>query len=244
MISLVAAFAAYEAIQHAPTDSFTGTPKQAAQTAVPTTTPAAAPAMHELDPADQAVLVQLHQSTLWIVPAAQALMGKTDVSMVRDPAGMLVGEHQTLDPEVTSTAALLGIALPDKTSADRLTMNAKIVNSGSDYVPVAVNVMRREQGELLKLVVADRVVTDNELIRHLDDQATLALERSVAYTEASGLVDYTQLNQGNAVVQEIAASLDIPTIITAAAVLAVISILSAVFLRLLVRRNRSSKGTA
>lgn len=219
VVALVAIFATYEAIIHQPEEKIPGVTTPAASLA-----PVPAPAVN----AD--MLVALHQSNMRIIPAAQMVAGRTDDQAVKDPVAMLANERQALEETVTSTARSLGVTLPTAVSGAPI--------DGSDTA--MVNTMRNEQGDLLKDVIADRLTTNNDQVREFDNIATLALERGISYTEATNLIDYGAPSPAGTVV----AVLDRTTITAAIAALTVIVVLSVIFIRLLLRRNRRPvKGT-
>ena len=174
-------------------------------------------------PSDQSILVKLHQFNLWVIPTAKGLEKSTGM-MVGEAADKTVLEHQMLDAAIIGA----GVTLPNRTTS-------ALAGLPLTDEKGTVNAIRQQQGELLKTVIADRVVTQNPQMRDIDNQATLALERGMAYMEATGLVDYALLNPAS---QRVTVGFSTATVIAGCVSLVIIAVLSVVFIRLLLRRGR------
>ncbi|WP_371786510.1 DUF4142 domain-containing protein [Streptosporangium subroseum] len=147
-----------------------------------------------LGPADRDLLVRVRLAGLWEIPVSQQAQQRAGSSRVKDVAMHLMTTHTTLDEQVRSVAAELGVDLPSQPNADQKGWMGQLSDKmGSDYDRAYANLLRQAHGKVFSVVAGVRSGTRNERVRAFAQQAINVVMTHITLLESTGLVDFAAL---------------------------------------------------
>jgi predicted outer membrane protein len=147
-----------------------------------------------LGPADRELLVRVRQAGLWENPAGLLARDRAADKRVKEVGAQLANDHHGLDEQVRQVAAQLGVALPDKATAEQQGWVQELTGKkGADFDVTFANRLRAAHGKVFGLVGAVRSGTQNELIRSFAQTAVNVVMKHMTLLESIGNVDYGAL---------------------------------------------------
>ncbi|WP_051808419.1 DUF4142 domain-containing protein [Actinoplanes subtropicus] len=147
-----------------------------------------------LNAADMTLLVGLHQAALWEIPAGQLAAQKGTAPKVRQAGQKIADEHGRLDQQTTAAGKQLGVTLPVTATAQQQEALGRLQTAdGSQFDQLFVASLRDAYGFLYPIIGEVRSATRSAVIRHLADQANVAVLDYLDILESTGLVRYQKL---------------------------------------------------
>jgi predicted outer membrane protein len=148
----------------------------------------------QLNAADMTLLIGLRQAGLWVIPAGQAAAKKGTTPVVRQAGEKIAAENGQLIQLTLDAADKLGATLPSTpTAQQRGTLNQLQAATGTQFDQLFVSSVRDAYGFLYPIIGVVRSSTRTALIRHLADQANVAVMGYMQTLEGTGLVQYQKL---------------------------------------------------
>ena len=147
-----------------------------------------------LGPADRDLLITVRQAGAYGELSGQRAQQQGSSAALRTVAKRIGVDYGTLDTQVRSIAAKLGVPLPDHPTAQQQDwMRELSAHSGPDFDHMFAQRLRLTDGEVLPVITSVRAGTRNELIRSFATNAAALVNRHMEYLESTGLVDYSRL---------------------------------------------------
>jgi Domain of unknown function (DUF4142) len=144
--------------------------------------------------ADQGLLVEMRQACLVGRAAGQLAQQRAANGKVRDAGTTITEECGVLSDNAASTAATLGVTVPDRPDTQQQVWIDEIAAAGGARLDqIFINRLRAEDGRLLPVVAAVRADTRSAVTRSFAASAEALLVRHMSYLENTGLVDFDQL---------------------------------------------------
>ena len=148
-----------------------------------------------LGPADRDLLVRVRQAGLCEVSTGKQAQRQAGSAQVRTIGMRITAEYGDLDNQVRSVAEKLGVPLPDQPNAQQQVWIRELSGlSGPIFDRTFAQRLRNAHGEVLPVIVDERVGTRNDLIRSFATAATVLVNRHMEYLEHTGLVGYSTLS--------------------------------------------------
>lgn len=149
-----------------------------------------------LGPADRDLLVKVRQTGLCEVSTGQQAQRQASSAQVRTIGMRIVTEYGDLDNQVRSVAEKLGVPLPNQPNAQQQVWMRELSRlSGPTFDRTFAQRLRNAHGEVLPVIIDERVGTHNDLIRSFASTAGVLVNRHMEYLEHTGLVGYSTLPQ-------------------------------------------------
>jgi predicted outer membrane protein len=149
-----------------------------------------------LGPADRDLLVKVRQAGLCEVSTGKQAQRQAGSAQVRTIGMRITTEYGDLDNQVRSVAEKLGVPLPDQPNAQQQVWMRELSGlSGPIFDRTFAQRLRNAHGEVLPVIVDERVGTRNDLIRSFATAATVLVNRHMEYLEHTGLVGNSTLSQ-------------------------------------------------
>ncbi|MFB9907212.1 DUF4142 domain-containing protein [Allokutzneria oryzae] len=164
-----------------------------------------------LEASDREMVEKVHLACLWEIPTGQQAAERGSSELVRDVGKHIADDHLALDEAVRQVAEQLGVALPDRPSAEQQAWMAEITaKTGIEYDRTFANRIRAAHGTVFSLVADVRASTRNDVVRALAQRAVTTVLQHMTLSESTGLVQSTSLvaqtNAGSTVVKNNALS--------------------------------------
>ena len=147
-----------------------------------------------LGPADRDLLVMVRQAGAYGELSGQRAQHQGSSAVLRSIATRVGIDYGTLDTQVRSIAAKLGVPLPEHPTAQQQDwMRELSAHSGPDFDHMFAQRLRLTDGEVLPVITSVRAGTRNELVRSFATNAAALVNRHMVDLENTGLVDYSRL---------------------------------------------------
>jgi predicted outer membrane protein len=147
-----------------------------------------------LNAADMTLLVGLHQAGLWGMPAAELAGQRSPTPKIRQAGQKIAAQQTQLDQLTMDAARTLGVSLPSApTTQQQALLDRLKAADGDQFNRSFVNGLRDAYGILYPMVGEVRSATRSTVIRHLADQANVAVLGYLQILEGTGLVQYGKL---------------------------------------------------
>jgi predicted outer membrane protein len=147
-----------------------------------------------LNRSDMTLLIGLHQSGLWEMPAEELAAQKGTDPKIRQAAKKIAAGHLQLDRQTVTAAEQFGATMPSTpTSEQQNKLNQLRAADGSQFDQLFVTSLRDAYGFLYPIVGEVRSATRSPVIRRLADQANVSLLGYMQTLESTGLVPYEKL---------------------------------------------------
>ncbi|MGV4926050.1 DUF4142 domain-containing protein [Streptomyces sp. BHT-5-2] len=132
---------------------------------------------------------------LWEMPAGRQAQARGRTAAVRAAGDHLVAGHTELDLRSRQAAQQLGIALPDRPTAEQQGWLGQLgAASDEDFGPLFAQLLRRSHGKVFALVALVRDQTRNSVVRALADRANAVVLDHMTVLEQTGQVDFGTLH--------------------------------------------------
>jgi predicted outer membrane protein len=147
-----------------------------------------------LGPADRDLLVMVRQTGAYGGLSGRRAQQQGSSAALRAIAKRIGVDDDTLDTQVRSIAAKLGVPLPEHPTAQQQDWMRELSGrSGADFDRMFAQRLRLTDGEALPIITSVRAGTRNKLIRSFATNAATLVSRQMEYLESTGLVDYSRL---------------------------------------------------
>ncbi|WP_410611410.1 DUF4142 domain-containing protein [Amycolatopsis sp. lyj-109] len=139
---------------------------------------------------DKTFLVKVRQAGLWEIPAGDLAQSNASSEQVKRAGLHLLDGHSHLDQLVREDAKMLGVALPDKATAEQQDWVRQLTNAkGAEFDKLFANVLRASHGKIFATIAEVRAGTQNDVIRRHATQANQTVLDHMTVLEDTGLVD-------------------------------------------------------
>ncbi|WP_410638856.1 DUF4142 domain-containing protein [Amycolatopsis sp. lyj-346] len=139
---------------------------------------------------DKTFLVKVRQAGLWEIPAGDLAQTNASSEQVKRAGLHLLDGHSHLDQLVREDAKMLGVALPDKATAEQQDWVRQLTNAkGAEFDKLFANVLRESHGKIFATIAEVRAGTQNDVIRRHATQANQTVLDHMTVLEDTGLVD-------------------------------------------------------
>lgn len=148
----------------------------------------------ELSAAEIDLVVKVRLAGLWEIPASKMAMTKGVAPRVRQIGQMIASQHVRLDALDRAAAKELGVALPDRPTAQQLRWLDEMADaSGTEFDDIFVQRLRAAHGNIFPAIGVIRSSTENETVRKLAQSANAFVLTHLTLLESTGLVRYDEL---------------------------------------------------
>ncbi|MFE0178390.1 DUF4142 domain-containing protein [Streptomyces sp. NPDC059002] len=152
-----------------------------------------------LSAADRDLLVKVRLAGLWEIPAGQQAVERAPTEAIKAAGDHLIVGHTDLDRRVRTTAAQLGVELPNQPTAQQQGWLRELTEAGGEtYQRKFANLLRVSHGKVFGVIAQVRDSTRNSLIRQLATDANQTVLDHITMLEATGLVDFDAIANGAA----------------------------------------------
>ncbi|MBB1256962.1 DUF4142 domain-containing protein [Streptomyces alkaliterrae] len=132
---------------------------------------------------------------LWELPAGRQAQERTNREAVREAGNHLVDGHTELDRLAIDAGRALGVELANQPNAQQQAWLAQMnAAQGDEFDRLFANILRRAHGTVFGLVAQVRAQTRNSMVRTLATRANAVVLDHITVLEATGLVDFAQLD--------------------------------------------------
>jgi putative membrane protein len=147
-----------------------------------------------LTAADKDLVVKVRLAGLWEIPAGKMAMTKGQNPRVRQIGQMIASQHVRLDALDRTAAQELGVALPDRPTAEqRRWLDEMADASGAEFDDIFVHRLRVAHGKIFPVIGMIRTSTENDTVRKLAQQSNAFVLTHLTLLESTGLVRYDEL---------------------------------------------------
>ncbi|WP_206739401.1 DUF4142 domain-containing protein [Streptomyces sp. L2] len=148
-----------------------------------------------LTEADRNFVVFVRSAGLWEYPSGELALKKGTTKAVRTAGQHLVIGHAALDASCRKIAPELGITLPNQpTPQQQGFLNKLTSDNGKQFDSDLANILRVTHGSIFSSIAKIRATTENTLVRQLAEQANNVVLDHIRQMEATGLVNFDQVN--------------------------------------------------
>jgi predicted outer membrane protein len=149
-----------------------------------------APSSGPITDLDKQLLVKVRQADLWELPAGRLAQENASLDQVKRAGLHLMEGHSRLDQMVREIAASLGVAIPDKPTADQQSwLHTLRTTRGTEFDRFFANQLRNSHGKVFVVIAKVRATTQNSVIRDLAIEADRTVADHLEVMEDTGLVE-------------------------------------------------------